>query len=136
MPYKEIDHTADWCIEVKGSDLPSLFSESARGMNALAGMVLKPAPEVEKTWSAVLPDYESLLVAFLSELIYWLEQDHVGFNDYCLSFNDLKGQVSLSAFLKGAPIASLEKQVKAVTFHDLRISRKGRWYQTRITFDV
>lgn len=137
MPFEEIPHTADLCLHVWAADLTSLFVESARGMNALARFRIAEKPRVERTFSTSAVDTESLLVAFLSELVYFAEQDRLAFDRFDLSLDLITGQpCRLSATLHGAPILSLDKVIKAVTYHNLRIQRTTQRYEMEIVFDV
>ncbi len=130
--FQEIPHTADWAMKVWAEDMPSLFAEAAQGMNTLSGLELAPAPRVARTFRHEAADDETLLVAFLSELIYAREQENLGFDTFRI---DLQSGLIL-AQMDGAPLASVEKPIKAVTFHNLRISRTDRGCKTEIVFDV
>ncbi len=137
MPYAEIPHTADWALRVWAADLPALFSEAARGMNSLAGAVLTASPRQEVPFETSAPDAESLLVAFLTELVYYAEQEHTGFDEFTLELNpDSGGLLRLRAILRGARIEVLNKAIKAVTYHRLEIRKTEQGYETTIVFDV
>ena len=137
MPFEELPHTADWSLRVWAADLSTLFVESARGMNALAGIRLVKKPQVRRNFSASAPDKESLLVSFLSELVYFAEQDRLAFNHFGLNLELKEGlPCTLSATLRGAPILSLDKAIKAVTFHNLQIQETERGVEVEIVFDV
>ncbi len=56
MPFIEVAHTADWCLRVWSAELPSLFTEAARGMYALAGVKIASQPVQEKEFSSAGPD--------------------------------------------------------------------------------
>ncbi len=137
MPFTELPHTADWALRVWAADLTGLFSEAALGMNALAGAVLADSPRLTRDFSSSGPDAESLLVAFLTELVYYAEQEHTGFDSFDLALgvaND--GTHWLRAILRGAPLAQLHKAIKAVTYHGLAIEQTPQGYATTIVFDV
>jgi SHS2 domain-containing protein len=132
MPFEEIQHTADWCLRVWAADMAGLFTESAIGMNALAGVRLAEGPRVRRTFETIAPDPESLLVTFLSELVYTAEQEHLAFDRFEAK---VKSQV-LKVEMEGAPIISIDKAIKAVTYHNLQIRQTGRGYEVEIVFDV
>jgi len=132
MGFEEIPHTADWSIRVWADDLEGLLAESARGMNWLAGAELTDKPRITKTVEAEGEDGESLLVAFLSELVYYAEQDNLGFDDFDVQINNGR----LKAELGGAPLKSLNKAIKAVTWHKLEIKETARGLEVEIVFDV
>ncbi len=130
--FREVAHTADWAMKVWAEDLPSLFVEAAHGMNTLSGMELAPGPRVKRTFEHGATDEESLLVAFLSELIYLEEQDSIGFDAFEVELHNEQ----LRAEMEGASIVSIEKPIKAVTFHNLKIVRTPHGSETEIVFDV
>lgn len=137
MPFTEIPHTADWALHVWATDLPTLFREAAHGMNTLAGAVLAASPRREVPFETSAPDAESLLVAFLSELVYYAEQEHTGFTDFDLDIEqDPDGTYWLRATLRGARLTELNKAIKAVTYHGLEICTTQQGYETTIVFDV
>jgi SHS2 domain-containing protein len=132
MGFEEISHTADWSARVWAQDLPSLFTEAARAMNALSGTVAGNGPRVSKTFEAEGPDVESLLVAFLSELVYYQEQENVAFDSFDLR---VAGRW-LEVAMEGAQIESVDKAIKAVTYHNLKIEKKTEGFETTIVIDV
>ena len=130
--FEEVPQTADWAIRVWAEDMPSLFIEAAHGMNSLSGLVLAREPRVSRVFVHAATDEESLLVAFLSELIYLQEQEGLGFDDFELHLQSERVRVQMY----GAPVMSVEKPIKAVTYHNLKIRRTDRGYETEIVFDV
>ncbi len=136
MPYEELHHTADWCLRVWADNLPSLFAEAAQGMNALSGAQPAPGPVTRRTLSLSAPDAESLLVAFLSELIYAAEQEKVTFSRFNVTTLEHSDGWELKAEMDGAPLASATKTIKAATYHNLQIRQTDRGYEVEIVFDV
>ena len=132
MGFEELSHIADWSLRVWADNLPGLLVESARGMNWLAGAELANKPRIKKTFETEEPDNESLLVAFLSELVYYAEQENLGFEEFEISIiND-----RLKVEMHGAPLKSLNKAIKAVTWHKLEIRESARGLEVEIVFDV
>lgn len=132
MGFEELSHTADWSARVWAPDLPALFTEAARAMNALSGTVIGNGPRLTRTFEAEGPDAESLLVAFLSELVYYHEQENLAFDGF-----DLRVAAQwLKAEMAGAEIASVDKAIKAVTYHNLNIEKTAEGFETTIVFDV
>ena len=132
MGFEEISHTADWSARIWAEDLPSLFTESARAMNSLSGTVTGSGPRLRQTFEAKGPDAESLLVAFLSELLYYQEQENLVFDTFEIEVNSK----TLRAEMEGAEVATSEKAIKAVTYHNLKIEKTNRGWETTIVFDV
>ena len=132
MGFEEISHTADWSARVWAQDLPSLFAESARAMNALAGTVTGQSPGVKRTFESEGPDIESLLVAFLSELVYYQEQENLAFDTFDIELRDKQ----ISVNMEGIQITSVDKAIKAVTYHNLKVEETARGVEAVIVFDV
>jgi SHS2 domain-containing protein len=130
--FREIEHTADWELEAWGPDLLVLFEQAARGMYTLSGARLKDGPRQRVTFELEFVDPEGLLVSFLSELLYYGEQESLGFEAYQLSLEEGR----LRAVLSAAPLASIDKEIKAVTYHNLAVRRTERGVEARIVFDV
>ncbi len=130
--FEEIPHTADWAMRVWASDLPSLFEEAAHGMNTLAGIKFIEGAKVNKHFETEAPDSESLLVAFLSELIYFQEQENLGFSIFDIRILDSR----ISVDMEGMQIKSVDKAIKAVTYHNLKIQKTARGLEVEIVLDV
>ena len=131
--FREHAHTADWELEVWAPDLSSLLEQAARGMYALSGMRLQSGLSLIRSITLHGEDAESLLVRFLTELL-WLEQEQgLGFAAVSIQIED---QYKLQAELHGAAIANLDKEIKAVTYHNLVVqtTQQGLW--VTIVFDV
>lgn len=130
--FREQAHTADWELEVWAPDLLSLLEQAARGMYTLMGTSLRPAERFVRDLELPAHDQESLLVDFLTELLYLAEAESLGVVNYHLRMEGDK----LLARLECAAVASLTKEIKAVTYHNLAIRQTERGLHTNIVFDV
>ena len=131
--FREHPHTADWELEVWAPNLPSLLEQAARGMYALSGMRLEASPSREYSIALHSADAESLLVRFLTELL-WVEQEQkLGFADFSIKVED---DCDLRADLRGSTIANLDKEIKAVTYHNLAVETTSLGLRVNIVFDV
>lgn len=72
------------------------------------------------------------MVAFLSELVYYQEQENLAFDVFQL---EVKG-TKLKVEMEGAPVAASEKAIKAVTYHNLKFQKTNEGFETTIVFDV
>jgi len=130
--FRELEHTADWQLEVWAPDLPGLFAQAALGMYELSGVHLDSANRVSEELELESHDHESLLVEFLHELLYLGESRGLAFDEFNIKIEDAK----LSAQVSGAAIAVQNKEIKAVTYHDLKIRESPRGLEAKIVFDV
>ncbi len=130
--FEEIEHTADWAFRAYGRDLKELFENAAHAVFALEGVEpgeLKLTREVEVTGI----DYESLLVNWLSELLYLQETQHETYFDFSIA---TLGPTHLRGTIRGAPSGPLNKFVKAITYHDLKIEQTADWWRATVVVDV
>ena len=130
--HREVEHTADWGLEVWAPDMSALIEEAARGMYGLMGVVVSEDDRCHRQLEISSDDDEQLLVSFLEELLFIAESEDLAFDGYLF---DLEGK-NLLVRLEGGSIVSREKEIKAVTFHNLEIGVTERGLKTRIIFDV
>jgi SHS2 domain-containing protein len=131
--FEERQHTADIAIYVWAETLEELFIQAAKGMFALLKPQLSGAGEaMHTTLSMQAPDAESLLVLFLSELLYFSQDKGLLFNQIQVTLN----QDQLYAGLRGNKLVSVEREIKAVTYSELNIVDTGRYLATTLVFDI
>jgi len=130
--FREIEHTADWEMQVWAPDFPGLLEQAARGMYALAGARLADEPRHVRTVALSAQDEESLLVGFLEELRYLGEAEGLAFDGYIIRVEGRR----LTAELSGSALLQVEKEIKAVTFHNLSIRRSEHGLEVSVVFDV
>ncbi len=131
--FREHAHTADWELEVWAPNLATLLEQAARGMYAISGVKTDVNSPQERSMAMHASDAESLLVRFLTELL-WLEQeDGLAIDHFSMN---VEKDYSLWAELCGAPILSLDKEIKAVTYHNLKVETTPQGLRVYIVFDV
>jgi SHS2 domain-containing protein len=130
--FEEIEHTADYAIQIHAEDLPSMFIAAAKGMNHLTGGQMDHAG-IQRQIELSANDLESLLVIWLEELAFLMEVEgeiYEGFQIVSISPTQLQARIA------GGPVTHVEKLIKAVTFHDLSIRKTENGWRTSIVFDV
>jgi SHS2 domain-containing protein len=130
---QEIEHTADWAIRVRGRDLGELFANAARGMFSLMADLDGVEPAVARQVALEEFDTETLLVSWLSELLWLNEESDAVFVRYEIT---ALAPTRLQATVWGGPASSQWKHIKAVTFHDLAIAKTDNGYEVTLVFDV
>jgi len=132
--YEEIDHTADVGIRAFGTNLAELFVNAAEGMFSLVANLdaVRPVGEVEIRLRA--DDIPTLLLRWLSELLYLHETQHFLFSSFDVSVSD----TTLRALARGETIDKtrheLKLAIKAVTRHRLAVDeQKG---VAEVIFDI
>ncbi|MBP9040876.1 MAG: archease [Anaerolineaceae bacterium] len=128
----EVSHTADQALHIKATSLEQLFVKAAEGMYSLAGVKTDQSILSARQLIVSGIDPESLLVAFLSELLYLLEEEKIAFHYFNLGIS----ADSITCSITGSPVSQLRKSIKAVTFHNLKIQTTAEGYETTLVFDV
>jgi len=134
MGFEEVEHTADRALRIFGTNLTELFLSAAAGLTHLmAGGVSDISTEIEKTIEMDAIDAESLLVEWLSELAYWAESEMLIFKKFKIQ---KATATHLQAKIFGGKSSMLEKHIKAVTYHNLKIIKTSKGLEATIVFDV
>jgi SHS2 domain-containing protein len=137
--FEEIEHTADAAIRVWGEDYATLFANAAYGLASLLAAPASVTPSAERVIEVDGIDLETLLVAWLSELLYLDERDGLVF--VAFEFETLT-KTELRCRVHGGSPSERRQSIKAVTFSELAIESVSQMpggepgYQTKIVFDV
>lgn len=131
--FEEIDHTADWAFRAYGRDLEELFENAAYALFALEDVAPGGDASVSREVKVGGIDYESVLVNWLSELLFLQETRGETYRRFTI--NHLT-PTELDATIEGGPSGPLNKFVKAVTYHDLKIERTPEGWRATVVVDV
>lgn len=150
--FEFLDISGDAGIVAFGRDLKELFENAAAGMYSLITNV-ESAREKESVYIEVGKDsLESLLVGWLNELIFRFDVD--GFIAKRISIKEFSGPPGegasvqqpgwepfrVSAFLSGEEFDPALHEgrllLKAATYHNLRVEKRGDIWRSEIIFDV
>ncbi len=131
--YKILEHTADIGIEVESLNLEKAFEEAALAMISLSIDINKVDKTIKKNFNLSAENYDSLLVKFLSEILYLFDAEQFVPRYVKVKINGL----TLNAELEGEKY-NREKHgsylvIKAVTYHMLMVDQAGR---LRVLFDI
>lgn len=131
--FEELEHTADWALHIRAENFVDLLSVAASGMLNMMGL----SPSVEGCQQRKVEisgiDREDLLVAWLEELLYLIESNEMGVKVMELEVLD---DIRLIAEIQEIPGVYPEKEIKAVTYHELEILETRDGLETTIVFDV
>jgi len=135
--FESFEVTADYGIRAWAPDLSGLFCEAARGLWSL--LVEPTGVQAVRAYPVAVQaaDQELLLVAWLNELLYLHETEGMVGREadiHRLTATDL------SATIQGEPFDPARHrivgQVKAVTYHDLRVAPTAAGWEARVVVDV
>ncbi len=137
MAFRIIDHTADAGIEVEADTLPGLFEDAARAMFSLMLGEGEVERRVGRTVRIEASDPEELMFKWLNELLFLAGAERLALDGFDV---EEAGLSALKARVSGEPIDpgrhSLELEIKAATYHELEVARRGDRYFARVIFDV
>lgn len=135
--FEIIDHTADLGIGVSGANLKELFQNAS---HAMMRIMLKQGPEENgETVQISLQgaDLSDLMVRWLGEILYILQGENRLVTQAKINRITPK---RLDARIKTIPFSSAKHEIlteiKAVTYHQIHVIRKGRLWKARIIFDL
>jgi SHS2 domain-containing protein len=136
-----LDHTADVGFELRASTLEGLFDEARRALLMVAFELPPQEGEDERRVQLSAPDRETLLVRWLNELAYLIQDAGFVPAGAQLRLRETGGAgLSLKASLTGAPILLEEYgwqgEIKSATFHGLDVSNDDEGWHARVILDV
>jgi SHS2 domain-containing protein len=133
--FEILDHRADLKIRIFGRTKEELFENAMLGMFGAAKYeTTKQLTTKQQTIKISSLDLPSLLVDFLSEVLYLVETKKLVFER--VEFKKFT-ENEIEANLIGKPLKRMGVHIKGVTYHnlDIRQERDGTW-QATILFDI
>ena len=135
--FRILDHTADIGLEVHGNDLAELFANAARGMFQIIVSPKNVNPTHELPVNVTAENLENLLVNWLSELLYLFSAKAMLVARCEIAEID-RHHISAKCF--GEPIDpsrhELCAEIKAVTYHELKVEKLADGFRARVLFDI
>jgi SHS2 domain-containing protein len=136
--FEIIDTTADIGIRAFGSGWREVFVNAALGMFSLITDPGSVRPELIRDVSVAAPDRESLLAAWLNELIFLFDTEMLLFG----RFEIVRLRTSLiEARCFGEKVDrsrhELKRGIKSATYHKLKMEKTNDGvYQAEVIFDI
>ena len=135
MPYEILEHTADVGIRATGGTVEEVFEQTARALAEIEG-IWAPAHGEAVAVELEGHDVAGLLVDWLSEIL-WLQESRDGL--LCGVEVGSVTQEGLKARLHMCPRGEGEiegTQVKAATYHRLKVEETSSGYVAEVYLDV
>ena len=132
--YEVLEHKADLKIRAFGKTKEELFLNMLKGMASVFGAEIKDRKQKTRRIKVKSLNLETLLVDFLSEVLYLSHVNREIYYDIKLkTFNNKE----IEGKLIGHKVERFGEDIKGVTYHDLYISKKknGLW-ETTVIFDI
>ncbi len=133
-----IDHTADMGLKVRGETLEKLFENAAGSMIRLVVKVPDAHPSETAEVHVSGSDLEDLLVRWLGEILYFFEgEKKIATNVRITSISPQHLDATLQIIPYDPDLHELLSEIKAVTYHQIRVSRKDdRLWEAQVIFDL
>lgn len=135
--YEILEHPADIGFRAFGASREELFANAAAALASIVTELETIEPVREYPLGASGEDWESLLVAWLSEVLYWLDGRRIRFRHFQVKAMDSS---HLTAVGTGEPHDPNRHQarliVKGVTWHGLGITQAGDRWIAEVYLDV
>src|SRR5207253_10191876 len=135
--FETFEHTADLGLRIRAADLDMLFAEAAQ---ALFSVIVEDLGTVRPLQSVEVrlegDDHGYLLFDWLKELLYHFDAEHLLFGKFDVKF---VGN-GLTAIAWGEPLDRnrhvLEHEVKAITYHGLRVEEVEGGWEAEVIIDI
>ena len=135
--FEILEHTADVGFRAWGSSVAELFENCGLALESIAYEMEDVRESSVYPIAAVGEDYESLLVNWLNELLYYLDGERV-------VMRRLQVQSISTEQVKGAgwgEVIDPERHrvkavVKGVTYHQLSVSQEQRRWRAQVFLDI
>lgn len=135
--YETFDHTADLGLRIRAADLNTLFAEAGRAL--FSALVEDPdaiAPTQRLDLTIAGSDREYLLFDWLKELLYHFEVEHLLLTRFSVNV----GADGLQGNAWGEPFDperhELAHEVKAITYHGLRVEQTPDGWLAEVIVDI
>ena len=135
--YSIFSHTADLGMTVIGHSCEDLFINA--GIATLELLVDNKAAETGKKVEISLygNDLPDLMVKWLSEILYLFEGEKLvvsGINIDSIDNNNIRSTLSVMEF--DSRYHEIQREIKAVTYHQIEVKEKNGLWSARVIFDL
>ncbi|QCC60389.1 archease [Natrinema thermotolerans] len=147
MGFELRDHTADVAVAATGDSLEAVFEATADGLAAASSDDIPPETGERFSLTVTAERREALLFDYLGELIYLRDvraelpvDNRVESIDAPADGSDDDADAtawSLEASARGVPLAAVDaREVKAVTYSEMRLESVADGWEAYVVFDV
>lgn len=136
--FRILEHTADVGVEATGDSLEQMMSALAEGLAHLVCPADQVTPRQQVTVPAVqAEDLEAVAVDLLSAILAQLQgKRFVTASIEVREAGPLRMQATLSGETYDPARHELGQEIKAVTYHQVRVARQGDVWYGRVFVDI
>ena len=136
-PFGVLEHTADVGFEAFGRTCEEVFSNAARALMDLMVDAATVEPAAGLGIDVAAPDGMSLLVNWLSEVLYLFDAEHWLWRDFEVK---RANENSLTAVARGEKFDPARHRikllVKAITYHQLALDKTADGWRAQVYVDI
>ena len=135
--FEILEHPADIGLRVFGRTLMDLFVNAGHGLVAIALEPQDDGPAESIALTARGSDHESLLVNWLSEILFFMDAEGWVFREFRvqkLGDNAIEGEGLGER--RDPALYPRTVAVKAVTYHQLSVRETGEGWEAVVYFDI
>lgn len=137
MSYSILEHPADLGIEARGQSLSEAFEEAAIALSSIIADLDSVSIAIDRLLTVEARDVESLLVRWLSELLYLYDGEGFLCKEVQIqqfSPTRMEAKVRGEWYAEGKHHMKLD--VKAITYHQLEIKEGPDGCSVRVYLDI
>ena len=135
--FEILEHTADIGFRARARTLAELFETAALALESIALETEAIEPRQEYRLEAAGEDYESLLVNWLSEVLYWIDGEQLAFQHFRVTEITSAAVSGWGIGERVDPARHRTKLiVKAVTYHQLRVAETPEGWVAEVYLDI
>jgi len=135
--YHLIDHTADFGIQVFGTDSRELFSNAALALFDVITEMDELIGDDSCDITASGEDWSDLMINWLREILYlWNGREMLVKSVQVLSLSEhnISAKIYFDAYLPDRH--TIKTEIKAVTYHQIQVKRSPSGWEAQIIFDI
>ena len=135
--YETFEHTADLGLRIRAPNLPTLFVDAARGLTSMIVANLEAVrPVREIAFELVGRPLDDLLFDWLTEILYAFESEHLLLNEFDVQLSETGLRATARGEVADESRHQLEHEVKAITYHGLRVEQTPDGWLAEVIVDI
>jgi len=135
--FELLDHTADVKVRVLAPSLPDLVRRATEGLYAVIGRLAPGAEPRPEAYDLRDADAGCLLRDYLAELVVLFETQRRMLTDVQVdAFGEGRLAVRGTSRLLDEARSHLQREVKAITYHELQIRSRADGYEAVFIVDI